>query len=189
MHIYYFYFLMTCFLLNLSFTNFSMAAEKDLNFANQRIEILSLHSGEEGGEAANIATSVQFNIFEQMFSHLHNKLVHFPIAFLVLAFILSLAQLKWDKFLFTIKILILFGFIFAIPTLITGLFQEEAAEKLGKENFVEIHETFAIITTVISIIWFYFINKENLRKYHLILGILTFILILVTGFLGGILAH
>ncbi|MEJ5286424.1 MAG: hypothetical protein CH6_2279 [Candidatus Kapaibacterium sp.] len=137
-------------------------------------------SGSQGGN---------FNLFDSIFSHMHNKLVHFPIALLVLAYILSLAQLRWNKFLFTIQVLIVAGFVFAIPTVITGLFQEELVESATKENFVEIHEKLAIATTFLSAVWFLFVAKNNLQKYHLIVGTITFILILITGFLGGLVAH
>ncbi|MGB9853025.1 MAG: DUF2231 domain-containing protein [Candidatus Kapaibacteriota bacterium] len=130
-----------------------------------------------------------FNLLNAVFSHFHNKLVHFPVALLVVAFVLSLVQLRWDKFIFTIQVLVLLGFVFAIPTLITGIFQEELVENATNESFIEIHEYLAFATTLASAIWFLFVSKEKLRKYHLVPAIITFILILATGMLGGIIAH
>lgn len=121
--------------------------------------------------------------------HIHNKIIHFPIALLVVAFILTLIGWKDGKFNTTIMILVFIAGLFAIAAYFTGTAQEEAFEGTPQEWLVEQHETFGIITLISTWIWFVFLAVKSIRKYAWIIGLIVFVIVSLTGFYGGVLAH
>jgi uncharacterized membrane protein len=126
---------------------------------------------------------------EEMSSHLHNKIVHFPIAVGVLAFFFSLLHLKRKSYETTVSILVILGLIFSLVAFITGINQVEPFAGTGKYWVVELHRYFGISILITYFIWLFFLLVEKIKKYAWIIGLVVFILILITGFLGGVIAH
>ncbi|KAF0141809.1 MAG: hypothetical protein FD122_1364 [Stygiobacter sp.] len=126
---------------------------------------------------------------EQVFEHLHNKLVHFPIALGVFAFLLTLINFKWKNFDSAILISILIALLFAIGAFITGKSQSEPFIDTAKEWVVELHQAFGLSVLLSFFVWSIFLIIDKLRKYAWIVGLIAFILILTAGFLGGVIAH
>jgi uncharacterized membrane protein len=126
---------------------------------------------------------------EQMFEHLHNKLVHFPIALGVFAFILTLLNFKWKNLDLAIFISVLFALLFSIGAFITGKNQSEPFIGTAKEWIVELHQNIGIAVIINLFVWTIFLIIDKLKKYSWIVGLIAFILIFAAGFLGGVLAH
>lgn len=125
----------------------------------------------------------------ELFEHMHNKLIHFPIAFLVAAFLFTLIGWKNDKYNSAITLLVFLAAVFAIVAYFTGSAQAEVFEHGPKSWLVETHESFGITTLILSWLWFGALVIERFRKYAWIIGLLAFIIVLITGFYGGVLAH
>ncbi|OGU65749.1 MAG: hypothetical protein A2499_18505 [Stygiobacter sp. RIFOXYC12_FULL_38_8] len=132
---------------------------------------------------------MKLNPSEQVFEHLHNKLVHFPIALGVFAFLLTLINFKWKNFDSAILISILIALLFAIGAFITGKNQSEPFIDTAKEWVVELHQAFGLSVLLSFFVWSVFLIIDKLRKYAWIVGLIAFILILTAGFLGGVIAH
>ena len=121
--------------------------------------------------------------------HIHNKIIHFPIAFAVGAFILTLVGFKEDKYEIGIKWLVVLAGLAAIIGYFSGIAQEEAFEGTAKEWVIEIHETMGIVSLITIWIWAVFLYAKPLKKYAWIVGLVLTLIILITAAYGGMLAH
>ena len=131
----------------------------------------------------------EMNVGERMFEHLHNKIVHFPIAIGVIAFLFSLLHLRRKNYDTTVLILVVLGLAFSIVALFTGLNQVGPFEGTNKYWVVELHRNFGIGILIMYFIWLLFLLVEKTKKYAWIIGAIIFVLISITAFLGGVIAH
>ena len=131
------------------------------------------------------------NLSEEMFSHLHNKMVHFPIALAFAAFLFSLLNIKKQSHCTyqTIKILLGISLFTAIVAYLTGNSQITVFLEDPKEWLAKTHRLIGIISTILILIWFVFSLIERTKKRSWIIGLIVVIAISITGFLGGVLAH
>lgn len=141
------------------------------------------HSKFEKAEQKTIVNS------EPIFEHLHNKVIHFPIALSITAFFLSILNFRYKKYDQTILILVIIAFVTSIVAIITGLNQESHFEGEAKEWIVEIHETIGFIIAFLLFLWVIVLKIPAIKKYHWIVGFAVVLLVSATGFLGGIISH
>jgi len=132
-------------------------------------------------------------------AHLHPMAVHFPIAVILLGFIVDFVSLFWKKESCLSKMgywLEIVGMLGAIVAFGTGYFLTNPME--GEAGDLrERHELFATLTLVSIIIATLFrvlatyMNKEETRiKYiSLILLFFSVVLVIITGMLGGQLVY
>lgn len=132
---------------------------------------------------------MKLNPAEQIFVHMHNKVVHFPIALGLFAFFLSLLNSKWKNFDSAILISVLIALLFSIVAFITGKNQSEPFGGTAKEWIVELHQNIGLALIVDFFIWTIFLFVDKLKKYAWLVGLIAFILILTAAFLGGVIAH
>ncbi len=132
---------------------------------------------------------MKLNPTEQIFAHMHNKVVHFPIALGLFAFFLSLLNFKWKNFDSAILISVLVALLFSIVTFITGKNQSEPFIGTAKEWIVELHQNIGLALIINFFIWAIFLFVDKLKKYAWLVGLIAFILILTAAFLGGVIAH
>ncbi len=126
---------------------------------------------------------------ELLFEHLHNKLVHFPIAFGLAGALFIFLGFKWKAFEASARVMFLLGGIFAIAAYFTGQSQADAFEDSFLHEYVELHEKLGITTGLMLWISFLMSINPKLKRFLWIAAVLLVILISVTGFYGGILAH
>jgi len=126
---------------------------------------------------------------EAILNHLHNKLIHFPIAFSILAFLFLLLSFKYPEFKKTYQILLLLSALVTIPVYFTGEIQIQRFEGKANEWLAETHEEFGIFTIISIWLWLLISYIKPLKKFSIIFGIITMILISTTGYYAGILAH
>jgi uncharacterized membrane protein len=131
----------------------------------------------------------QLNYREALTEHLHNRVVHLPIGFALAAFLLSLLALRWQELQHAVRWLVLAAALASILAYITGTSQAQFFEVSIKKWVVEIHQRLGIITAAGLFIWTLFLFIRSLKKFAFLIGVLVVILILITGFYGGILAH
>ena len=127
----------------------------------------------------------------EVFEHLHNKMVHFPIALAFAAFLFSLLNIKKQSHCTyqSIKILLGISLFTAIVAYFTGNSQITAFTGDPKEWLAKTHRLIGIISTILILIWFVFSLIEQTKKRSWVIGLIVVIAISITGFLGGVLAH
>lgn len=126
---------------------------------------------------------------EAMPEHMHNKIVHFPLALGFAGALFLLLSFKWPQYRSGARLLLLLAAVAAIAAYFTGRAQEEPFEKGEMEPFLELHKNAGISTAVM--LWVG-VGLSGFSQYKMLLAvyaILLIILVSVTGFFGGILAH
>lgn len=141
------------------------------------------HSELENMSKENIVSS------ESMFEHLHNKIIHFPIALSIMAFFLSILNFKAKKYDQAILLLVVVAFVTSIASVITGLIQESHFEGEPKEWILDIHKVIGFIIAIFLLLWTIALRIPAMKKYHWIAGLIVVVLVSVTGFLGGLISH
>lgn len=129
------------------------------------------------------------------FGAFHPITVHYPVVLFTLAAVLDLYSYFFDnKRTYAVAHwLILFGTLFMIPTLITGVLAANAFD--GSNPYVVLHKalafltfTTAVINTILRSFWMYKAPLLSL-KYTVQFSILTVLLIVLTGDVGGVITH
>jgi uncharacterized membrane protein len=124
---------------------------------------------------------------EAMWSHMHNKIIHFPLALGVTASVLMLFARKRPEMLSTIRVLLIIAALFAVAAYFTGKAQEEPFEEGEMYEFVEWHQWFGIASGVG--LWAGIFVSARPNSFMIPYALAQLVLLSGTGFLGGILAH
>lgn len=121
--------------------------------------------------------------------HLHPLLVHLPIGVLVLAFLFYwLMRLKAYAFLSKVMTLtLLTGTISAFLSCITGYVLSLDGDYAP--GLVGWHQNMALLTTMLSLGWFYVMATEQQEWVRHVAAIVCMLGIMVTGHMGGSLTH
>jgi uncharacterized membrane protein len=122
--------------------------------------------------------------------HLHPLVVHLPIGIWIIYLLIEFLKTKnqYKQIDSIIKIVFYTGTVSAVASIITGLIN--ANQQGYPTNDVFNHQWMAIGTSVLFLIFFYIRNHFTLRTVLVnSFLILLFILISITGHLGGILTH
>ncbi len=126
---------------------------------------------------------------EAITSHLHNKIVHFPLALGLAGALLILLGYKWPQYQSASRVLLLLAAMLAIAAYFTGRAQEEPFEKGEMAPFLEAHKNQGITTAVMLWIGVFLTGFSQYKKLLALYAIVLLLLISLTGFFGGILAH
>jgi len=151
--------------------------------------ILALHEAEEHEEEVENEGEFKLNFMDVMFEHVHNKIIHFPISLAVAAFLFALFGYKDNRYESTIKILLIIAGLFAIIAFITGTIQIGPFMGEPKEWLANTHRIFGILSAISIWLWYFSLIIKPFRKFKWVFAIITVILISITGFYGGVLAH
>ncbi len=127
------------------------------------------------------------NVFA-LIGNFHPVLVHLPIGFLFLALLFHWmsGKEKYAGILPAVRIAFLLGMISAVLSCVTGWSLSTGGEY--DEDTLDYHKWMGISVSVFSLIGYQLSNKPNtgLKK---VISVLTFLLIIITGHLGGTLTH
>lgn len=121
--------------------------------------------------------------------HLHNKIIHVPIGFSLAAFLLSLLSFRSKDLEPAVRWLVLVAALGALAAYVSGGGQAEEFEGGAKEWVVEIHERLGIATACALWVWTISLWVAPLKRWAFPIGLLAVVLLLATGFFGGIVAH
>ena len=127
--------------------------------------------------------------FGAVFEHMHNKLIHFPIALTIVALLLMAIGYKDNKYLAAVKIIVPFAAFVTIFTVLAGLSQAAPFEGTAMYGLVETHEILGLGVLLSLILWSVSLYVKKLNKFIYLFAVLNFILVSITGFYGGIIAH
>lgn len=131
----------------------------------------------------------EIELSQAFFEHLHNKIIHFPIAFLIGAFIISIIDIKKKQYGLIINLFLAMGLFAAIAAFITGSNQMTPFVGTNKEWIVNLHRGLGITTIFMNLLWLLFFNIKALKKFSIAVGLITVLIISIVGFYGGVIAH
>jgi uncharacterized membrane protein len=134
-------------------------------------------------------TAYTLKFWRSLKGHLHNKIVHVPIGFVLSAFFLSLLAFRRPELNSAIRWLVLTAAFGSLLAYLTGTGQEEFFEGGGKEWLVNMHERFAITTAAVLWGWAAAFWVQILSRYRFFFGTAAMLLVIITAFLGGVIAH
>lgn len=136
------------------------------------------------------------NIFElsRLFEHMHNKVVHFPIACGVVSALFEIISFKLSYFSAPANVLLGITSLSAFAAFLSGKsIEEEYEEEIGENNnshkALELHETFGFITMIFYSLAFVLKFIPKMQKIGSTIVILMLPVLGITGYLGGFLAH
>ncbi|MCS7213656.1 MAG: hypothetical protein NZ927_05500 [Candidatus Calescibacterium sp.] len=149
---------------------------------------------EEVGTGETTQEIDQIKIFEisNLFDHLHNKLVHFPIAGGIFAGIFEIISLKFKNFVVPTNVILGITAISSLAAFLSGkAIEAEYKEDIspGLERALELHETFGFITMIIYFLALVLKFIPKMDKIGSAIVILMMAVVGITGYLGGFLAH
>jgi uncharacterized membrane protein len=121
--------------------------------------------------------------------HPHNKLVHFPIVLGLAAFVIALFDRISRRYENIILGMVVVGGLFSVVSVITGLLQSQQFIGTDQEWLVQYHKISGILLLLFYAVWAALLRVKEWKKYSWVVGCVTAVLILVTGFIGGVIAH
>ena len=122
-------------------------------------------------------------------AHLHNKIIHVPIGFALSGFLLSLIALRWREVEPAIRWLALVAALGSIVAYLSGSSQAAFLEGGSKDWVIQLHQKLGIATAALLWIWTASCWIRRFNRWSIVFGGLVVILIIATGFFGGIIAH
>jgi uncharacterized membrane protein len=122
-------------------------------------------------------------------SHLHNKVIHVPIGFAMSAFLLSILAFRWPELHPAIRWLVLVAALGSVAAIVTGSSQATALEGSSKDWVISIHRQLAIASAGTLWIWVAVLQARRTKRWAFLVGLAAILLLLVTGFFGGVVAH
>ena len=140
-------------------------------------------------EARPTPPPLEIDPWEALSHHLHNKVVHFPLALGVSGAVLLLLSYRWPQFGPGARALLIAAALTAWVAVPLGLAQEEDLEGGELEVWLERHEIAGKLTAVVLTLTAAAALVKRARPIHWLLALLAIALLSWTGFLGGILAH
>ena len=125
----------------------------------------------------------------ELIGKFHPLLVHLPIGILVLAIVFEwLASIKKFKFLKkSIRLILWIGFSSAALACLTGYLLSQSGDY--ESSAVELHQWSAIALTILAFTYAWARMLKSLKRLYKFLSILTLVLLVITGHLGGTLTH
>jgi uncharacterized membrane protein len=126
---------------------------------------------------------------DAILEHLHNKVVHFPLALGCTAALFLLISYRWPQYWPAARLLLFLAAASAVAAYFTGHAQEEDVENGPLREYFKLHESLG--TTAVIALWLgwalSFVPKA--RRWLWLYALLILALLSGTGFLGGILSH
>jgi uncharacterized membrane protein len=121
-------------------------------------------------------------------SHLHNKLVHFPIALGLFGAFFLLLSYRYPNYKWPARILLLFAGLFALLAMPAGDHQSGEFEGSSLVKVLQWHATAGLVTCILIWVSFLLSFFEFSRKFYWIIALALIGAIALAGGLGGILA-
>jgi uncharacterized membrane protein len=153
------------------------------------VKLFSIERGSKHNIFVEKIADVKTITLGSAFEHIHNKVIHFPIALSVVGFLLMLFGYKDGKYLSTVKIIIPFAAIMGIVAILSGQAQIAPFEGTSALDLVKIHELLGFGVVLSLILWSLTLYIKKLNNIAWLLAMVTIILVSITGLYGGVIAH
>jgi len=125
----------------------------------------------------------------EFFGHFHVVLVHLPIGVLLLACVFQWLERspRFSSLHVATGIAFIVGMVCAVVSVITGYLLSLSGDY--DEQLVSTHKWFGISVAIVSIVMYYLYKRSRTLTSRTAVSALLFLLVIVTGHLGGSLTH
>ena len=106
----------------------------------------------------------ELNAGDALFDHIHNKIVHYPIALALVAILFAVLGFKDDRYQFVIKVMLLIAGVFAVVAFFSGTNQFDPFVGDPKEWLANTHRLFGIASAVS--IWLWYLRLSSVRRTY-----------------------
>jgi uncharacterized membrane protein len=124
-----------------------------------------------------------------LFEHLHNKIVHFPIALGLTAAVILLGRERWAAYQPVAAALLAVAAVFGIAAYLTGGAQAGPFMGTPTEALVKQHGTQGTVTVIALVAGAILIRVRPAQRWIWFYALFLILAISFTGLLGGLVAH
>ena len=145
--------------------------------------------GGPGGPPAAQAPFVMPPIGQALVSDPHNKLIHFPIVLSLVAAVMVIVARRKPEYEPVAFWLVWFALLFTLAAYFSGFVQSTEFEHRPKRWLMYTHMRFAIGLAMAQSVWLLSLLRRRTAGLAMLMTFVVVALVLVTGFLGGLVAH
>jgi uncharacterized membrane protein len=145
-------------------------------------------TGEHEGGRPKTAP-IQLSLHDVLFSHLHNKVVHFPLALGSAGALLLLLSYRRPQFWPAARLLLLVAAASALAAYLTGRAQEDEFEDGALALYLARHQLLGKISGATLALTAALSFAPKARRWLWLLALAILVALSLTGMLGGILSH
>ena len=143
----------------------------------------------QGGPRGPQAPYVMPPVGKELVSNLHNKLIHFPIVLNLVAAALVLASRRKPEYEPVAFWLVWFALLGTLAAYFSGMAQSTEFQHRPKEWLVNTHMRWGIGLALSQCVWILALIRRGGRGFATVWSFVIVALVLVTGYLGGLVAH
>jgi uncharacterized membrane protein len=136
----------------------------------------------------NEVNNHSFSLVHALVSHMHNKIIHFPIAIGILAMLLSFLDTGRQSDI-AMELLLWLGWASALAAGVTGYVQAAAFDGPGTDWILPLHRALGIAVCALYTVWLCVVQRRRNRMLAQITGVVLSVIIILAAFFGGVLAH
>jgi uncharacterized membrane protein len=126
---------------------------------------------------------------QALLENVHDKLVHFPIVLTLMAALMLVLARRKPEFGPLAFWLVWAAALSVLAAYFSGVSAEVEFEKDPKHWLAEVHRKWGIAVGLAEAAWVLLSLRAGTRRFAWVWGLLVVALVLVTGFLGGLVAH
>jgi uncharacterized membrane protein len=124
-----------------------------------------------------------------LFEHMHNKIVHFPIALGLSAAVILLGGARWEAYRPVASGLLTVAAVFGLAAYFTGGAQAEAFQGTPTWGLVGQHAVQGTLTALLLIAGAILTRVRAVQRWLWLYALFLILAISYTGLLGGLVAH
>lgn len=132
---------------------------------------------------------IQVSVKDVFFSHLHNKVVHFPLALGITGALFLLLSYRRPQLLPAARLLLVLAALTALAAYLTGREQKEDFEDGALALYLERHELLGKLSGATLALTAALSFVPSARRFLWLLALAVLMVLSMTGLLGGILSH
>jgi uncharacterized membrane protein len=121
--------------------------------------------------------------------HLHNKIIHFPLAFGLAGALFLLAGPRFPAYEPAARVLLVGAALAAVAAFVTGRMQREPFEDTPLAQVLSIHQLLGLTTTLTLWLGVVLTGRATWRKLWRPYALLLLLVLSATGFFGGLMSH
>jgi uncharacterized membrane protein len=133
--------------------------------------------------------TVRIDWHAALFEHMHNKIVHFPIALGLSAAVILLGGARWEAYRPVAAWLLTVAAVFGLAAYFTGGAQAQAFQGTPTWDLVGKHAVQGTLTALLLVAGAALSRVRAVQRWLWIYAIFLILAISFTGLLGGLIAH